>query len=474
MKVEQMYTGCLAEAAYYIESNGEAAIIDPLRETQPYIEKAQRNGAKIKYILETHFHADFVSGHIDLAKKTGATIVYGPTASPAYEVHVATDREELKLGNVTIKVLHTPGHTMESTTYLLKDENGKDNSLFTGDTLFIGDVGRPDLVQKIKAEITPEYLAGLLFDSLRNKIMPLADEVIVYPGHGAGSACGKNMSRETTDTLGHQKQFNYALRADMTKEEFIKEVTEGLITPPQYFPANVLMNLKGDIDSIDDIIKRGTRPLAPKEFQLVWEAEEALVIDTRNKDEFPLGFIPGSIFIGIDDNFAPWVGALVTDLKQPILLVTDEGREAEAVTRLARVGYDHAIGYLKGGINAWTENGLDLVSLDEVTAEEFAGLYTQPGKTINLLDARKESEYNSQHINGAVNFPLDFVNQNMSMLDRNKQYYIHCAGGYRSVIMASILKARGFENIVNIKGGFKALGATSLPKTLFQQQKTML
>ncbi|HPH33720.1 MAG TPA: MBL fold metallo-hydrolase, partial [Chitinophagaceae bacterium] len=326
MKIEQIYTGCLAEAAYYIESNGEAAIIDPLRETKPYVDKADRNGATIKYILETHFHADFVSGHLDLANKTGATIVFGPTAAPAYDVHVATDGELLKLGNVTIKVLHTPGHTMESTTYLLLDEKGKEYCIFTGDTLFIGDVGRPDLVQKVKAEITPEILGGHLYDSLRNKIMPLPDEVIVYPGHGAGSACGKNMSKETTDTLGHQKDTNYALRADMTKEEFIKAVTDGLVEPPQYFPFNVLLNLKGGMDSIDDIIRKGKNPLSAKEFEAIWESTDALVLDTRKKEEFAAEHIPGSIFIGVDDSFAPWVGTLITDLKQPILFVADEGR----------------------------------------------------------------------------------------------------------------------------------------------------
>lgn len=472
MKVEQIYTGCLAEAAYYIESNGEAIIIDPLRETAPYIERAERSKAKIKYILETHFHADFVSGHVELSKKTGAKIVFGPTAAPGYDAYVAKDGEELKLGDVTIKVLHTPGHTMESTTFLLKDEKGKDYAIFTGDTLFIGDVGRPDLVQKVKAEITPEFLAGLLFDSLRNKIMPLADDVIVYPGHGAGSACGKNLSKETTDTLGHQKKTNYALKADMSKEEFIKAVTEGLVEPPQYFPFNVLMNLKGGIASIDDIVKQGTRALAPREFQAVWEVEEALVIDTRSKETFPKEFIPGSIFIGIDDNFAPWVGALITDLKQPILLVADPGREEEAVVRMARVGYDNTLGYLKGGLAAWKEAGLETDKLNEVSAEEFAGLFTK-NPSLHLLDARKQSEYKSQHLVGAENFPLDFINKNMGSLNRSYQYYIHCAGGYRSVIMASILKARGYD-VVNIQGGFKALSATSLEKTSFQQQETML
>lgn len=472
MKVEQIYTGCLAEAAYYIESDGEALIIDPLRETAPYIERAERSHAKIKYILETHFHADFVSGHVELSRKTGATIVFGPTAAPGYEAYVAKDGEELKLGKLIIKVLHTPGHTMESTTYLLKDESGKDYAIFTGDTLFIGDVGRPDLVQKVKAEITPDFLAGLLFDSLRNKIMPLADEVIVYPGHGAGSACGKNLSKETTDTLGHQKKTNYALKADMTKEEFIKAVTDGLVEPPQYFPFNVLMNLKGGIASIDDIVKQGTRALAPREFQAVWEVEEAVVIDTRNKEIFPKEFIPGSIFIGIDDNFAPWVGALITDLQQPVLLITEPGREEEAVIRMARVGYDQTLGYLKGGLAAWKEAGLETDSISEVTAEEFADMYRKD-PSLRLIDARKQSEYKSQHLVGAENFPLDFVNRNMSALNRSEKYYIHCAGGYRSVIMASILKARGFD-VVNIKGGFKALSATQLEKTSFQQQETML
>jgi hydroxyacylglutathione hydrolase len=474
MKVEQIYTGCLAEAAYYIESNGEAAIIDPLRETKPYIDKAERNGAKIKYILETHFHADFVSGHIELARKTGASIVFGPTAAPAYEVHVAKDGEVLQLGNVKIKVLHTPGHTMESTTYLLIDENGKENSIFTGDTLFIGDVGRPDLVQKVKAEVTPQILGGYLYDSLRNKIMPLPDELIVYPGHGAGSACGKNMSKETTDTLGHQKKVNYALRANMTKEEFIKAVTDGLVEPPQYFPLNVLMNLKGGLESIDDIIAKGKHPLSAKEFQTVWESMEALVLDTRNKEAFAAEHITGSIFIGIDDNFAPWVGTLVTDLKQPILFIADEGKEEEVVIRLSRVGYDNAVGYLKGGMAAWKEAGFDTGKLKEISAEEFATLYEMDNKHINLLDSRRKSEFDSEHLAGAENFPLDFINNNMSQLDRNKKYYIHCAGGYRSVIMSSILKSRGYDNVVNIHGGYKALSQTGLQKSKYTAPTTML
>ena len=474
MKIEQIYTGCLAEAAYYIESNGEAAIVDPLRETKPYMDRAERNGAKIKYILETHFHADFVSGHIDLAKKTGATIVFGPTAAPAYDVHVARDGEELKLGNVIVRVLHTPGHTMESTTYLLIDENGKEHSIFTGDTLFIGDVGRPDLVQKVKAEITSEILAGYLYDSLRNKIMPLADNIIVYPGHGAGSACGKNMSKETTDTLGHQKQVNYALRADMSKEEFIKAVTDGLVEPPQYFPLNVLMNLKGGMESIDEIIARGKRPLTAREFQTVWESMEALILDTRSKELFVAEHIPGSIFIGLDDNFAPWVGTLITDLKQPILFLSEEGREEEVVVRLSRVGYDNTIGFLQGGMKAWKEAGFDTETIKEISAEEFTTLYEKDSRHINLLDARRKSEFDSEHLVGAENFPLDFINQNMSRLDRSKRYYIHCAGGYRSVIMCSILKSRGFDKLVNIRGGYKALGQTGLKKTHYVEPTTML
>ena len=469
MKVEQIYTGCLAEAAYYIESNGEAVIIDPLRETEPYIERANADGAKIKYVLETHFHADFVSGHLDLAKKTGATIVYGPTAKPNFDAYVAKDNEVLKVGNASITVLHTPGHTMESSTFLLKDEEGKDYAIFTGDTLFLGDVGRPDLAIK-QGEITREDLAGFLFESLRNRIMPLADDVIVYPGHGAGSACGKKMSKDTWDYLGNQKKTNYALRADMGKDEFVTEVTTGLVEPPQYFPKNAMMNKMG-YDSIDDIRERGIQPLSTRAFKVAWESEEALVIDTRPQDIFVKGFIPGSIFIGIDDNFAMWVGALITDLKQPILFVAEPGREEEVVTRLARVGYDYSIGYLDGGFDTWVAAGEEVDTLEEVSAEAFAQLYNED---VNLLDVRKESEYDAEHIVGAENFPLDFINRNMSQLDRDKKYYVHCAGGYRSVIAASILRSRGFENLVNIQEGFKALVETNLKRTEYTEQITEL
>ena len=469
MKVEQLYTGCLAEAAYYIESNGEVAIIDPLRESAPYIEMAEKNNAKIKYVLETHFHADFVSGHLDLAKKTGATIVYGPTAQPNFDAHVAKDGEDLKLGNITIRVLHTPGHTMESSCYLLIDEDGNEKAIFTGDTLFIGDVGRPDLA--VKTDLSREDLAGHLFDSLRNKVMPLADEVIVYPNHGAGSACGKNMSDETWDTLGHQKEVNYALRADMTRDEFIKEVTDGLVAPPQYFPKNAVMNKMG-YESLDEILNRGLVGLDVEEFEKMAADNKTLVIDTRSTDDFPTSFIPGSMFVGIDDNYASWVGALIEDLQTPILLVTDEGREEEAVIRLSRVGYDNAIGYLKGGFDAWKNAGKQTDTIPEFTAEEFASKFN--ADDMITLDVRKESEYNSEHLVGVRNFPLDTLLQNMDRLDKYTTYYLHCAGGYRSLIASSLLKKNGFTAITNIKGGYKALSETDLKKTEYVEPTTML
>ncbi|MFM2327472.1 MAG: hypothetical protein RIR31_1674 [Bacteroidota bacterium] len=454
MKVEQIYTGCLAQGAYYIESDGEAVIIDPLREVEPYITKAERNGTKIKYVLETHFHADFVSGHLDLSQKTGAQIVYGPNAKPSFDFYAASDGEELKVGKAVIKVLHTPGHTIESTCYLLKDENGKEVGLFSGDTLFIGDVGRPDLAQKIKADLTQEMLAGYLFDSLRNKIMPLADDIIVYPAHGAGSACGKNMSKETIDTLGHQKETNYALRKNMTKEEFIKEVTTGLVAPPAYFPLNVMMNIQG-YESIDKVLERGQHDLTPDAFEMAANETGALVLDTRDPQIFAKGFVPNSINIGIDGNFAPWVGAMIPDIKQEILLITEPGREKEVITRLARVGYDYTIGYLKDGFKAWQNYGKEIDQITSVTAAELAAI--QKNGVINILDARKKSEYQSEHIIDAENVPLDFINDSMMQIDKNKKYYVHCASGYRSMIFTSILKARGFNNLIDIKGGFKAI-----------------
>lgn len=454
MKVEQIYTGCLAQGAYYIESNGEAVVIDPLREVLPYIQKAERNNAKIKYVFETHFHADFVSGHLDLSKKTGAPIVYGPNANPAFEAHIAKDGEEFKVGNVTLKVLHTPGHTMESTCYLLKDENGKEVGLFSGDTLFIGDVGRPDLAQKVVADLTQDKLAGYLFDSLRTKIMPLANDIIVYPAHGAGSACGKNMSKETTDTLGHQKETNYALRADMTKEEFIKEVITGLVAPPAYFPLNVMLNIEG-YESIDKVLERGQHALSPDAFEAAANETSALILDTRDPQVFSKGFVPNAINIGIDGQFAPWVGAMIPDIKQEILLVTDEGREEEVITRLARVGYDFTIGYLKGGFNAWKNAGKEVDQIASVDVNELADIMSR--EHVNILDVRKKSEYLSEHIVDAENAPLDFINDSMAQIDKNKTYYVHCAGGYRSMIFNSILRARGFDNLVDVKSGFKAI-----------------
>ena len=455
MKIEQIYTGCLAQGAYYIESEGEAVVIDPLREVKPYIEKAERNKAAIKYVFETHFHADFVSGHIDLAKQTGAKIVYGPNANPDFDFHSAKDGEEIKVGKISFKVLHTPGHTMESTCYLLRDENGKDVALFTGDTLFIGDVGRPDLAQKIVGDLTQDKLAGYLFDSLRNKIMPLADDLIVYPAHGAGSACGKNMSKETSDTLGHQKAVNYALRADMTKEEFIKEVTTGLVAPPQYFPLNVMMNIHG-YDSIEEVIKRGTQALSPEAFETAANETGALILDTRDAETFSKGFIPNSINIGIDGSFAPWVGAMIPDVKQEILLVTDEGREEEVVTRLARVGYDYSLGYIKGGFNAWKNAGKEIDTITRISADEMA-VITEQDPLAEIVDVRKESEYKSEHVENAISAPLDFVNDSMLKLKKDKTYYVHCAGGYRSMIFASILKARGYDQLIDVRGGFKAI-----------------
>ena len=454
MKVEQIYTGCLAQGAYYIESNGEAVVIDPLREVEPYIQKAERNNAKIKYVFETHFHADFVSGHLDLSKKTGAPIVYGPNANPAFEAHIAKDGEEFKIGNVTLKVLHTPGHTMESTSYLLKDEKGKDVALFSGDTLFIGDVGRPDLAQKAVADLTQDKLAGYLFDSLRNKIMPLADDITVYPAHGAGSACGKNMSKETTDSLGHQKETNYALRANMTKEEFIKEVTTGLTAPPAYFPLNVMLNIQG-YESIDKVLERGQHALSPDAFEAAANETSALILDTRDPQTFAKGFVPNSISIGIDGSFAPWVGAMIPDIKQEILLVTDEGREEEVITRLARVGYDYTIGYLKGGLNAWKNAGKETDQITSIDANELADIMSK--EKANVLDVRKQSEYLSEHVANAENTPLDFINDSMAQLDKDKTYYVHCAGGYRSMIFTSILRARGYDKLIDVKGGFKEI-----------------
>ena len=457
MTIEQIYTGCLSQGSYYIESNGEAAVIDPLREFNPYIKKATKNNSVIKYIFETHFHADFVSGHITLSKKTNAQIVFGPKAKTKFKSIIAEDQQEFKIGDIIIKVLHTPGHTLESTTYLLRYKN-KDIAIFSGDTLFLGDVGRPDLAQKTD-NFTKEDLAGLLYESLRKKIMPLSNNILVYPAHGSGSACGKNLSKETVGTLGEQKRTNYALRSDMTKEEFIKEVTDGLLPPPKYFPLNVKMNKEG-YDDIDKIINNGTKPLNTKEFERIANQTNAVVLDVRNQNDFAKAHIPQSIFIGIDGNFAPWVGTLIGDVSQPILLITPEGREEETVTRLSRVGFDNTLGYLKGGINVWRKDGKSIDSVEEVDANEFEKLIKEKKQLI--FDVRKNIEYNIEHVANAMNTPLDFINIHMNKFSNKNTFYLHCAGGYRSMIAASILKSRGIHNFVDVSGGFNQIKKTKI------------
>jgi hydroxyacylglutathione hydrolase len=459
MIIEQIYTGCLAQGAYYIESKGEVAIIDPLREVQDYIDKAAKNNAKINYIFETHFHADFVSGHVTLAEKTGAKIVYGPTAKTNFEAIIAKDNQVFKVGAISITVLHTPGHTMESVCYLLKDENGKDHALFSGDTLFLGDVGRPDLAQK--SNVTEKDLAGFLFDSLRNRVMSLADAVIVYPAHGAGSACGKNLSKETIGTIGNQKETNYALRADMSKEEFIKEVTDGLLPPPAYFPLNAKLNKEG-YKSIEDIIKISAKPLSVKSFEAIANETDAVILDVRHESEFIKGFIPQSIFIGIDGGFAPWVGALIKDITQPILLVTAEGREEDTITRLSRVGFDNVLGYLEGSFAAWKKEGKEIDTLASISATVLEGKIKDK---VSVFDVRKPGEYTIEHIKIAKSTPLDFLNNYITRLPKKDEFYVHCAGGYRSVIAASIIKARGFHNVVNVLGGYDAIRTTSIERT---------
>ena len=459
MIIEQIYTGCLAQGAYYIESNGEVAIVDPLREVQDYIDKAEKNSAKIKYIFETHFHADFVSGHVTLAEKTGAKIVFGPNAKTKFDSYTAEDNETFTVGDITITVLHTPGHTMESTTYLLKDENGKDHAIFSGDTLFLGDVGRPDLAQK--SDVSQEDLAGILYDSLRTKIMTLSDDVIVYPAHGAGSACGKNLSKETVGTIGEQKKTNYALRADMTKEEFIKEVTDGLLPPPEYFPLNVQLNKEG-YKSIDDVIKTGAKALSVQDFELIANETDALILDVRHQSEFIKGFIPQSIFIGLSGSFAPWVGALIKDIQQPILLVVENGQQEEAITRLSRVGFDNVLGYLEGGFESWQASEKEMDTLVSVSAEV---LEQKINENALVFDVRKPGEYTAEHIENVPSTPLDFLNDHIAEFPTNEDFYVHCAGGYRSVIAASILKARGFSKVIDVAGGYGAIKKTGIKRT---------
>ena len=465
MKIEQIYTGCLAQGAYYIESNGEVAIIDPLREVQPYIDKANKNNAKIKYIFETHFHADFVSGHVTLAEKTGAPIIYGPTAETKFKSHIAADGEVFQLGEITITVLHTPGHTLESVCYLLRDKNGKDYALFSGDTLFLGDVGRPDLAQKI-ANMTQEQLAGILYDSLRTKIMTLADDVIVYPAHGAGSACGKNLSKETVGTIGEQKQVNYALRANMTKEEFIKEVTEGLLPPPLYFPLNAKLNREG-YENVEDIV-RDAVAYDVTTFEMVANKIDTVILDVRHQDDYAKGHVPRSIFIGIDGDFAPWVGALIPDIKQPLLLITPLGREEESILRLARVGYDNTLGYLKGGFDTWKNEGLEYDTVSSVSAvmlEEIMTEAEEEKEKVMIFDVRKDFEYKKEHIVDVPSTPLDNINDHLAEFPKEEEFYLHCAGGYRSMIAASILKARGYHNLINVAGGYSAIKKTAIKTT---------
>ncbi|REC41547.1 MBL fold metallo-hydrolase [Chryseobacterium sp. 5_R23647] len=462
MKVEQIYTGCLAQSAYYIVSDGEAAIIDPLRETKPYIERLEKDNVKLKYIFETHFHADFVSGHIDLSKKTNAPIVYGPTAKPEFDAIIAEDNQIFEVGKIKIKVLHTPGHTMESSSFLLIDESGKEKALFSGDTLFLGDVGRPDLAQKAE-NMTQEDLAGLLYESLYKKILPLDDDIIVYPAHGAGSACGKNMQKETVDTLGNQKKTNYALNQN-SKESFIKAVTDGLLPPPAYFGMNVAMNKKG-YESFDNVVYKGLNALSPEEFEKTAELFGALILDVRNNDEFAKGFIPQSINIGLNGDFAPWVGALIGDVKQPILLITDENKQEETLTRLSRVGFDTVLGFLEGGFEAWKKNGREIDIVNRISAKQFESEIKN--KEVKIIDVRKENEYHSEHVNEAYNMPLAYINDWIGDLDSEKHFYLHCAGGYRSMMTASILQARGYRNFTEIEGGFAAIANTEVSKSNF-------
>lgn len=473
MRIEQIYTKCLAHAAYYIESEGEAVVIDPLREVQPYLDLAEQDEAKIIYVLETHFHADFVSGHLDLAKKTNAAIVYGPTAEAEFNFQLMEDGAILTVGKLTLELIHTPGHTMESSCFLLRDENEKEIALFTGDTLFIGDVGRPDLAQRVFSDLTQDKLAGHMYDSLRNKIMPLSDEIIVYPGHGAGSACGKNMSKETFDTLGHQKKVNYALSPNLTKEEFIKELTTGLTPSPAYFPQNAIINRKG-YQEFDAVLEKNSKPLSVSEFDFLSGENDVLVLDTRHQDDFVKGFVPNSYFIGIQGDFAPWVGTVIENINQKIVFISEPGKEEEVITRLSRIGYDNVLGYLEGGFEAWKNAGKSIDSIESIDLSEFENRYQQ-NSAINIIDVRRASEFDSEHVKGAQNLPVDYVHNNLHEAAADKTNYVHCAGGYRSVIFASIAKSKGFKDIINVEGGFGKIKQSGVfPKTEFVCPTTML
>ena len=446
MKVEQIYTKCLSQGSYYIESNNEVAIIDPLREVDVYISKANTSNSKIKYIFETHIHADFISGHLNLAKKSGAVIVYGPKAETSFENIVAKDCQEFKIGDITIVAIHTPGHTIESTTYLLKDSSGKDHAIFTGDTLFLGDVGRPDLSQN--SSMSNRDLASMLFDSLRNKIMTLSDDVIIYPGHGEGSSCGKDLSSETIGTLGDQKRTNYALRENMTKDEFIKEVLDGLLDPPKYFPDNVMLNKEG-YDESDEIINRSFNSLTANEVDNMLK-EKLTILDVRSVEDFSSSHIPGSIFIGLDGRFAPWVGEILEDVSKKLILVAPEGREKEAITRLSRVGFDNVIGYLEGGINSWIKNGGKISKVLNESASKFSTLDNNK----NILDVRSKNEHKSESLLNSLNIPLIDLSKSIDRVSFEKTFYVHCKGGYRSMIAASILLANGISNFSNVPGGY--------------------
>lgn len=473
MKIEQIYTKCLAQATYYIESEGEAVVIDPLRETDQYIEMAEKNGVKIKYIFETHFHADFVSGHLDLAKKTGATIVYGPTAEAKFDFHVGQDGEIFNVGKISFELLHTPGHTMESACFLLRDENGKEIALFSGDTLFIGDVGRPDLAQRVFSDLTQDKLAGHMFESLRNKIMPLSDDIIVYPAHGAGSACGKNMSKETFDTLGNQKKVNYALNPELTKEEFIKELTTGLTPSPAYFPNNAIMN-RTEFAGFNEVLQKNKKPLSVNEFEFLAKENDVLILDTRHQNDFVKGFVPNSYFIGIQGDFAPWVGTVIENIDQKIIFIAEPGKEEEVITRLSRIGYDNVLGYLEGGFDAWKNAGKEIDSIESIDISEFEKIYTE-NPEINILDVRRAGEFDSEHVKSAQNLPVDYIHKNLHEASDSKKYFVHCAGGYRSVIFASIAKSKGYNDLVNIEGGFgKMKNSDVFPKTEFVCPTTML
>ena len=468
MNIEQIYTGCLAQGAYYVVSENEAFIIDPLRETKPYLDRLAKDGVTLKYIFETHFHADFVSGHLDLSEKTGAPIIYGPTAKPDFEAIIAKDNEIFEIGRIKIKVLHTPGHTMESSTYLLIDENGKEHAIFSGDTLFLGDVGRPDLAQKA-GEITEEDLAGLLYESLQTKIMPLSDDIIVYPAHGAGSACGKNMQKETVDTLGNQRKINYALNQP-DKESFVKEVLDGLSPPPKYFGMNVAMNKSGSA-SFDEVMENGNRPILVEDFEKVAEDAGALILDTRSAAVFHKGFIPNSINIGIKGDFAPWVGAMIVDVQQPILLVSDLGTEEEVITRLSRVGFDHVIGFLEGGFESWEKSGKEIDTVNRISADEFANQFNENSK---IIDVRKPTEYEAEHVNEAFSRPLDAISEWAGKINDSEHFFVHCAGGYRSMIAASILNSRGIRNFTEIEGGFNKIKETSVARSNFMCQSKII